>query len=328
MSRIWFSSEKRFSKSPWQLVGLAAAGLPEVLELVLEQLLAGAPVENEEDDVEEEPGLLDVDLPVVGPPVDRRGVLLGLVARAVLDLEFEASGHDDLGRRLGADGGPELLCLREIPEVLGRQLDLRRRLDDLELRLLLELLLQEAVKLALDVDALEALVARLVRVGDENEGRERDPLVAAQRQLRLEGQAQPHLVDTRKEGDRAEKRRQEGARPRMRPLRRTGGLSGRLRVRGVELRETRVVAADVVVVRVQLQRLLVLGERPREIPVGLQSDREVVVGPGVAGLPARSPARSGRPPRATAPSWRPRSRRRVGSTRAPGESTRCSPPRQ
>src|SRR6476469_7663207 len=45
-----------------QLVRAAAGQLAEVLELVLQQLLSVAAVEHEEDDVEQESGLLDVDL--------------------------------------------------------------------------------------------------------------------------------------------------------------------------------------------------------------------------------------------------------------------------
>src|SRR5689334_2246086 len=68
------------------------------------------------------------------------------------------------------------------------------------------------------------------------------------------------------------------------PLRSTGRLSGALRVRGVELREPRVVAADVVVVRIELERALVLGERAGEVAVGLERDGEVVVRVRVLGL--------------------------------------------
>src|SRR5262249_5562244 len=64
----------------------------------------------------------------------------------------------------------------------------------------------------------------------------------------------------------------------------TGGLSRRLRVRGVELGEARVVAPDVVVVGLEFERALVLGERPGEVAVRLERDREVVVGPRVVGL--------------------------------------------
>src|SRR6476646_5394497 len=83
-------------EEPLELVGPAAAGLAEVLELVLQDLLAGAPVEDEEHDVEQEPGLLDVHLPVVGPAVDGGDVLLGLVAGAVLDAELQAARDHDL----------------------------------------------------------------------------------------------------------------------------------------------------------------------------------------------------------------------------------------
>ena len=53
------------------------------------------------------------------------------------------------------------------------------------------------MELGLDVDVGQALVLGLFRVGDEDEGRERDALVAAQRQLGLQRQAQLDLVDAR-----------------------------------------------------------------------------------------------------------------------------------
>src|SRR5262245_6999448 len=61
----------------------------------------------------------------------------------------------------------------------------------------------------------------------------------------------------------------------------TGGLSGSLRVRRVELGEARVVPADVLVVGVELERLLVLGESTREVAVRLHRDSEIVVRPGI-----------------------------------------------
>src|SRR5450759_1092486 len=65
----------------------------------------------------------------------------------------------------------------------------------------------------------------------------------------------------------------------------TGGFPGRPRIGGVELGEARVVPANVGIVRAKLQRFLVFGQGPREFSRGFQSDGEVVVGPGVAGLP-------------------------------------------
>src|SRR5438445_3591563 len=130
-----------------QLVGAAAAGLAEVLELVLEDLLARVAVENHEHDVEQEPGLLDVDLPVIGPAVDRGDVFLGLVAGAIFDAELQAPRNDDLRAGLGAESAPELGRAPELGQVLGRQLPLGRDRDDLELRLLLDLLLQKALEL-------------------------------------------------------------------------------------------------------------------------------------------------------------------------------------
>ena len=170
-----------------------------------------------------EPGLLDVDLAVVGAAVDGRDVLLGLVAGAVLDAELEAARHDQLGGGLRPDRGPELLGPREVGEVLGGQLDVRRRLDDVELGLLLELLLQEPVELGLDVDVGEALVlapssASVTRMN----GRERDPLVAAQRQLRLEGKAQLDLIDAGEQPGRREQEQRRARRRRGRPARRLG----------------------------------------------------------------------------------------------------------
>src|SRR5262245_41638108 len=64
----------------------------------------------------------------------------------------------------------------------------------------------------------------------------------------------------------------------------TGGFPGGARVGRVELGEARVVAADVVVVGAQLQRLLVLLQRPRELAGRLERHGEVVVGPRVVGL--------------------------------------------
>jgi hypothetical protein len=55
-------------------------------------------------------------------------------------------------------------------------------------------------------------------------------------------------------------------------------------VYSVELGEAGVVAPDVGVVRIELERLLVLGERAGKIAVGLHGDREVVVGAGVPGV--------------------------------------------
>ena len=51
------------------------------------------------------------------------------------------------------------------------------------------------MKLGLDVHVLQTLVLGLLGVRDEDEGRERDPLVAPQRQLRPQGQAELDLVD-------------------------------------------------------------------------------------------------------------------------------------
>jgi hypothetical protein len=56
------------------------------------------------------------------------------------------------------------------------------------------------VELALQVDVGEPLVLRLLGVGDDDERRERDPLVAAQRQPRLERQAELDLVHSRERG--------------------------------------------------------------------------------------------------------------------------------
>src|SRR6266705_2768478 len=84
------ASDEEVLEEALQLVRAAASGLAEVFELGLEDLLARAAVEDEEDDIEEEPGLLDVNLPVVGPAVDRRDVFFGLVAGAVFDAEFQS----------------------------------------------------------------------------------------------------------------------------------------------------------------------------------------------------------------------------------------------
>src|SRR5215471_4837394 len=64
----------------------------------------------------------------------------------------------------------------------------------------------------------------------------------------------------------------------------TGGFPRRARVGGVELGEAGVVAADVVVVGPELQRLLVFLQRPRELARRLQRNREVVVRAGVGGV--------------------------------------------
>src|SRR5262245_18105611 len=73
------------------------------------------------------------------------------------------------------------------------------------------------------------------------------------------------------------------ARAREARLRRTGRLSRRLRVGRVELGEARVVAADVVVVGIDVERLLVLRERPREVAARLEGHGEVVVRARVVG---------------------------------------------
>src|SRR5262249_2860105 len=80
-----------------QVVARARAGLAKVLELVLQKLFAGVAVEDEHDDVEEKPRLLDIDLPVVGLTVDGGNIFFGLVSGAVFHLELETPGNDDLG---------------------------------------------------------------------------------------------------------------------------------------------------------------------------------------------------------------------------------------
>src|SRR5262249_5559448 len=60
-------------------------------------------------------------------------------------------------------------------------------------------------------------------------------------------------------------------------LRPTGRFPRRSGVRGVELREARVIAPDVIVLWIELERLLVFLERPREVAGRLEGDREVVV---------------------------------------------------
>src|SRR5260370_1398107 len=69
-----------------------------------------------------------------------------------------------------------------------------------------------------------------------------------------------------------------------RRLRRTGGFPCRAGVGGVELGEPRVVAADVGIVRAEIERLLVFHKSPRELARGLERDGEVVVGARVARL--------------------------------------------
>src|ERR1017187_1267960 len=151
-----------------KLVCPPPARLAEILELVLEDLFPGAPVDHQEDDVEHEAGLLDVDLTVIGLSIDGGLIRLRLVARAVLHFELEGAGDDDLRARRDAHGLPELGRAAELREVLRRQLEFRRRFDHFELRLLVDLLLQEAVELGLEVDVLETLVARALRVLDDD----------------------------------------------------------------------------------------------------------------------------------------------------------------
>src|SRR5260370_919032 len=64
-------------------------------------------------------------------------------------------------------------------------------------------------------------------------------------------------------------------------LRSTGGLPGRSGVGRVELREPGVVAPDIIVVGGEVERLLVLDERPSELPARLERDGQVVVRPRV-----------------------------------------------
>src|SRR5687767_6191556 len=184
---------KEVLEEPLQLVGAPSPRLTEVLELVLEDLFARPSVEHEEHDVEEKPGLLHVHLPVVGPAVDRRLVLLGLVSGAVLDAKLEASGDEDLAAGLHAERPPELGRAPELREILRRELQVGRQLDHFELRLLLDLLLQETLELRLQVDVLKAPVARLLGLGGDHERREHDLLVAAKRKPRLQRKLEADL---------------------------------------------------------------------------------------------------------------------------------------
>ena len=159
----------------------------------------------------------------------------------------------------------------------------------------------------LEVDVREALVARLLGVGDDDHGRERDPLVAAKRQLGLQREPEADLVDAGRKPAAAPSRSRSAAAAAAKRRQvqgvRTGGLSGRLRVGRVELGEARVVAADVLVVRLELERLLVLGRaraRNRRWPPWR---RRGCCGRGRCPGPSRSPARIGRPPPASGPSF-------------------------
>ena len=99
---------------PAQGIGVLALEALEVLEVVRVDQLAGLAVVDLHQDVVLEAGLLDQHLAVVGPAVVGRGVLLGAVAGAVLDVEVEAAGEDQV--RLGplAEVAPELGLLGEL----------------------------------------------------------------------------------------------------------------------------------------------------------------------------------------------------------------------
>src|SRR4029077_19330194 len=144
-----------------KLIGPASPGLTEVLELVLQQLFAGACIEDEKNDVEQEAGLLHVDLAVIGLAVDRRDVFLRLVTGAVFDAELERPGDDDVAVGHRAQRAPELRGSGELGEILSGQLHFGGGFDDLELRLFLELLLQEAMEFRLQIDISEPLVPSL-----------------------------------------------------------------------------------------------------------------------------------------------------------------------
>ena len=271
-------------------------------------------------DVEQEAALLDVDLAVVGLPVDRGDVLLGLVARAILDAELEASRDEHLAARRASPSAMSRTRSRgrARPRFCVGQLQIRRRLDDLELRLLLDLALQEAVELALDVDVLQTLVADLLGFRDNQEGGEHDLLVSPEGEAWLERQPQADLRPPRSSrGGREQEKHSD--RPRGRSTRGAdraskdapGALSPSCGCR--RCRTPRIARSCVgcsCPAAIELERLLVLLERPREVSGRLEGDGEVVVRPRVLRDRPRSPSRSGTPPPARAPCARPPPRTR------------------
>src|SRR5580693_961197 len=117
-----------------QGIGLLPLEILEILEVVLIEQGPGLAIVDLHQDVVLEAGLLDQDLPVVGLAVEGRGVFLGAVAAAVLDVEIDAAAQHQVGVGAVADRAPEVGLLGELGEVVDREVD-RPGLDHLELGL-------------------------------------------------------------------------------------------------------------------------------------------------------------------------------------------------
>ena len=198
------------------------------------------------------PGLLDVDLPVVGLAVDGGDVLLGLVAGAVLDAELERARDDDVGAGRRADATARTPSRGRAPTGSGSAASGPAASRSTSSLVFFSIcFFRNRWNSAWRSTFWSRLSRALVRLRDDEERGERDLLVAAQRKPRLQGELQPDLATTpaREGAAGGEERNAEGGRagggaaPRLRA---TGGLPGRARVGRVELGEARVVAPDVV----------------------------------------------------------------------------------
>ena len=210
------------------------------------------------------------------------------------------------------------------------------RLDDLELGLLLHLLLQEPVELRLQVDDWPGAcpVALSASVTIRNGARATRSFPRSGRRG-FKGRLQPDLGDARARRGRrrasaASARRvaraaaagRRGRRGAYEPL---AAFPGRARVGRVELGEARVVAPDVVVVRGELEGLLVFRRAPARNRRSPRGRRRGCCEPARCWAPWRAPARSGRRPRARDPCAPPRRRRRSARTAFRVRNTTSTP---
>ena len=184
-----------------------------------------------------------------------------------------------------------------------------RRLDHLELRLLVDLLLQEPVELALQVHVLEPLVARAIGVLHDEKGGERDLFVAAQREPRLQGELQADLGDAREDGGRGGKRNQQGESERRggpqrflmshwRPFRSSG-------CRTCRTRRTARSCGGCTCPWGRARAPACTRRAPGRIRPWLPGRPPGCCAPARCSVPSRSPARIGRRLRARGPCWRP-----------------------
>src|SRR4029077_8367791 len=112
-------------------------------------------------------------------------------AGAVLDVEVEAAGEDQVGAETVAQGMPEVLLLGELVEVEDREVD-RSGLGDLEIGLAPQDLEQIAFELLLNVD-VASLEAVLPLLADDDEGGDGEGLASGQVQLGALRQLEPDL---------------------------------------------------------------------------------------------------------------------------------------